>query len=449
MGNPDLRDYIDSLGSEEILRIKTPVPRDFLITALIGELERFNRFPVLLFDKVIGCDMPVVTNLFAKRERIYRMVGTSEADFPARWLSAESNRVRPKTVPSGQVKEVVEQGEEMDVTTLPTMWHYESDAGRYVTSGIFVAKDPRTGIRNLSYHRLQVKGPKRMGVSLHSRQHLYHYFCASEAKNQPLEAAVIIGAHPSVLLAASAKTGIDVDEYDIAGGLLGEPVELVRGETVDVEYPANAEIVIEGRILHNLNEDEGPFGEFTGYSTSRSTRNVFETSAICRRKNPYYLNVAAGASADHLNLARIGREAVVLDTLRKRVPNVRNIHYPRSGVNLHCVVSMAPGPEGTARHALMLLFGLDPNVKLAIAVDEDIDITDEAAVNWAMATRMQGYEDIFIVPKVFTIRLDPSSRGGMGSKVGIDATMKQGSDATVLKLKDEHIKKASELLKCL
>jgi len=449
MGNPDLRGYIDSLAPEEILRIKTPVSRDFVITALVEELERSNRFPALFFERVIGSDMPIITNLFARKERIHQMMGTSEADFPSRWLDAESNRIKPKMVPTGQVQEVIHRGEEIDVTALPIMGHYESDAGRYVTSAVLAAKDPRTGIRNLSFHRLQVKGPGRMGVSLHSRLHLWNYFYASEAKNQPLEVAAIIGAHPSLLLAASAKTGIDIDEYDIAGGLLRQPVELVKGQTIGVEYPANAEIVIEGRLLPGVNEDEGPFGEFTGYSTSRSTRNVFEVSAICRRKSPCYLSVAAGASADHLNLARIAKEAVVLDTLRKRVPNVRNIHYPRSGVNLHCVVSMAPGPEGTARQALMLLFGLDPNVKLAVALDEDIDMTDDSAVNWAMATRMQGHEDIFIVPRVFTIRLDPSSRGGMGSKVGIDATKKPDSDGIVLKLKDEHVKQAAELLKTI
>jgi UbiD family decarboxylase len=256
----------------------------------------------------------------------------------------------------------------------------------------------------------------------------------------------VIGAHPLVVLGASAKTGIDVDEYDIVGGLLGEPLALVKGQTVDVEYPADAEIVLEGRILTDVYEDEGPFGEYTGYSTARSTRNVFEISAICRRKKPYYLSILPGPSADHLNLMRVAKEALVWDRLKERVPNVRRIHYFKSGVNFHCAVSMAPGAEGSVPQALMLLFGLDPYLKLAIAVDEDIDITDEAHVMWALATRMQGDQDIFIVPKVFTNRLDPSSSGGVGAKVGIDATARPDSDATVLRLDQRHVNEASKIL---
>ena len=446
MANPDLRDYLRTLDAGEMLTIKKPVPRDFLITALGVELDRRGLYPVLCLEKVGDSEIPVLTNLFAKRERIFRMAGSSEAEFSRRLLDAERNPVKPEIVATGKVQEVIQVGEEVDIRSLPIMEHYKTDAGRYVTSAILVGKDPESGVRNLSYHRLQIKGPQKMGVSLHSRGHLWQYFSSAEKKKHPLEVAAIIGAHPLVMLAASVKTRMDVDEYDIAGSLLGEPLELVRGKTIDVEYPAGAEIVLEGRILPQVNEDEGPFGEFTSYSTSRSTRNVFEIRAVCRRQDPYYVSVAAGASADHLNLARIAKEIGVLNRLQERVANVRNIHYPRSGVNLHCFVSMAPGAEGSVRQALMLLFGLDPNVKLAIAVDQDIDITDEAAVMWALATKFQGSEDMFVVPKVFTIRLDPSSVSGMGSKVGMDATTKPGSDAVSLRLDPQHVAEASALV---
>ncbi len=449
MANLDLRDYLNSLPSKEVLTINDPVPRDFLVQALCMELDRRNILPILRFTNIEGSRMTMVTNLFADRGRIFRMVGASEEDFPLKWLEAERNIIKPSMVSGGKVHERIQQGNEVDVRTLPIMQHYQGDAGRYVTSAILVAKDPRTGVRNLSYHRLQVKTANRMGVSLHSRQHLWNYFSAAERESRPLEVAAVIGCHPLIMVAASAKTAMEVDEYDIAGGLLGEPVELVKGRTIDVEYPANAEIVIEGKILPKVNEDEGPFGEFTGYATTRSTRNVFEVSALCSRDDPCYVNIVAGASADHLNLARVAKEAVVFYRLKERVPNVRRIFYPRSGVNLHCVVSMAPGAEGSVRHALMLLFGLDPNIKLAIAVDEDIDPTDEASVLWVLATRMQGDEDLFIVPKVFTIRLDPSSRGGMGAKVGIDATAKPGFEAVVLKEDVTHVREASKMIQRL
>jgi UbiD family decarboxylase len=449
MANPGLGNYLNSLDSERIIWIDDTVPRDFVITALCTELDKRKLYPLLCFEKVEGCEMPIVTNLFAKRERILEMMGTSEAEFSKTWLKAEENKIKPKIVSQGKVQEVIQIGDEIDVRTLPIMQHFKSDAGRYITGAFVVAKDPGTGVRNLSFHRMQVKTSNKMGISLHSRQHLWNYFCVAEKQNRPLEIAAVIGAHPLVVLAASAKTSIEVDEYDIAGGLLKQPLELVRGQTVDVEYPADAEIVLEGRILTNVYEDEGPFGEYTGYSTSRSTRNVFEITALCRRENPYYLSILPGPSADHLNLMRVAKEALVWDRLKERVPNVHRVHYYKSGVNFHCAVSIEPGAEGSVRQALMLLFGLDPYLKLAVAVDQDIDITDEAAVMWALATRMQGDQDIFIVPKVFTNRLDPSSSGGMGAKVGIDATTKPGSDAIVLELDREHVSEASRIMKRL
>lgn len=450
MPNQGLADYLQKLQQEapdEVVVIKEPVPRDYVITAYALEMDRRSRFPVLIFEKVEGSELPIVTNVFARRSRIARMLGTEEGQLSQRWLELEGNRLPPMVVSGGPVKEVVTKGNQVDITTLPIMKHFVTDAGRYVTAGIVVAKDPDTGVRNLSFHRMQVKGPNKFGISLHSRQHLWDYFRRAEEKGKSLEVAVVIGAHPLILLAASAKTAISVDEYDIAGGLLGEPLELVAGETVDVEYPATAEIVIEGEILAGVREPEGPFGEYTGYSTSRSTENVLSVSALCRRSRPMYLSVVPAASSDHLNLMRVAKEALVLARLRERVPNVVGIHYPKSGVNFHCFLSMGPGPEGATKQAIMLLFGLDPYLKLVVAVDEDIDITDEREVLWAMATRMQGDKDVFVVPGVFTNRLDPSSSGGVGAKVGIDATRPANFEAVRCEVLAEHAARALALLR--
>lgn len=191
---------------------------------------------------------------------------------------------------------------------------------------------------------------------------------------------MIVGAHSAFLLAASAKPALEVDEFEIAGSILHEPVELVPRITVPLEYPAAAEIVLDGRICAEMREPEGPFGEFTGYSTSRSTENVLEITAVCRRSDPYYLSIIPGDSADHLFLGRVPREAAILQRLKERIPWVRNICYPKSGVNFHCYLSLSRAPEGVAKQALMLLMGSDHYVKLAVAVDEDIDIENEAEV---------------------------------------------------------------------
>jgi UbiD family decarboxylase len=448
MPNPDLQSYLASLNEgEDLLKIEKKVPRDYAITALAMQLDQKKVDKVLIFPNIEGYSIPLVTNIFASRKRIARMIGCAEEDLAKGWLEAEEKRIKPEIVAEGSVQECLLTGDEVDVTKFPVMCHYVTDAGRYITSGIVVAKDPDTGIRNLSFHRIQLKTPTRAGISLHSRQHLWDYFRRAEAQNRPLEVAVIIGAHPLIVLAASAKTGIDVDEYEIAGGLLGEPLELVKARTIDVEYPAAAEIVFEGRILPNVHEPEGPFGEYTGYSTSRSTENVLEITAVCHRRNPVFLSIVAANSSDHLNLMRVAKEALVSERLKERIPNVRSIHYPKSGVNFHCVISMGEGAAGSVRQALMLMFGLDPYLKLVIAVDEDININDESDVMWALATRMQGDKDIFVVPNVWTNRLDPSSSGGVGAKVGIDATAAPDVDAIRCLSTEEHLALAEEILK--
>lgn len=418
-----LRAFLASLPEDQILRIKAPLDLDYTPTGIVLELEKRQQFPMLYIEQPQGFDMPVVVNLFADRRRIAQMVGAaSPADFNETWLRAESNPMPAKIVDAGPVQEVVITGDQIDVGELPISRHFEQDAGRYIGSGILVCKDPDTGVRNLSYQRLQMKGKDRFGASLHSRGHIWDHLLRCEARGKNLEVAVVLGAHPAVHLAAGAKVAMEVDEFDIAGALIGQPVELVKCKTIDVEVPANAEIVIEGEILANTHEEEGPFGEYTGYSTYRSTRNVFVVKAITRREQPIFLDVIPGYSNEHLLLGRVAKEAHVFERLKEVVPTLKALNYPKSGTHFHAYMSFKKTAEGQARHALMLLFGLDSYIKLAVAVDEDINVFNEEEVLWAIATRFQADTDMFVVPKVFCNRLDPSAVDGMSAKLGLDAT---------------------------
>lgn len=419
---PSLADFLKQLEPSEVLEIVDPVDLDYFPTALSLELEKRQRFPVLWLERPNGFDMPVVANLFADRARIARMAGAPSGGFSAAWLRAEANPIKPVLVPTGPIHDVVLTGDAVDARLLPISRHFTQDAGRYISSGILVCKDPDTGVRNLSYQRLQLKTGNRFGASLHSRGHIWDHLMRSEARGKNLEVAVVIGAHPAIYLAAGAKVAMEVDEYDLAGALLGGPVELVRCRTIDVEVPADAEIVLEGELLAGTHEAEGPFGEYTGYSTSRSTENVFVVKAITRRHKPIYLDLIPGYSMEHLLLARVAKEAHVFERLKEMVPTLTALNYPKSGTHFHAYLSLKKTAEGQARHALMLLFGLDPYVKLAVAVDQDIDVFNEAEVFWALATRFQADTDAFIVPKVFCNRLDPSSVDGMSAKLGLDAT---------------------------
>lgn len=442
----DLRSFLQELPEEDIFRVTEPFDLDYTLTAMVLELEKRRKFPVIYIEKPAGFDMPVVANLFASRQRIAQMAKTTASGFNAAYLKAETNPIPPVIVDSGPVQELQFVGDEVDVTRLPISRHFEQDAGRYISSGILVCKDPDTGVRNLSYQRLQLKDQNRFGASLHSRGHIWDHLLRSEARGKNLEVAVVIGAHPTVYLAASAKVAMEVDEYDIAGGLLGQPVELVKCRTIDVEVPAQAEIVLEGELLANQYEDEGPFGEYTGYSTSRSTRNIFVVKAITRRSKPVFLDIIPGYSSEHLLLGRCTKEAHVFHRLKEVVPQLVALNYPKSGTHFHAYISLKKTAEGQARHALMQLLGLDHYIKLAVAVDDDIDIYNEEEVLWAIATRFQADTNLFIVPKVLCNRLDPSSVDGMSAKVGIDATMPLNWDVQRTSLPPQAVEAAKGLI---
>lgn len=348
------------------------------------------------------------------------------ADFYPSWGRFLDHPIPPRIVNTGGCQELVIQGDDADCGMLPIPKHFSEDGGAYVTSGIFVCKDPDTRVRNLTYARMLKIGPRRFSINLGSRGDLWEHQMRAASCGKNLEAAVIIGGPPAVYLAGSAKVAMEIDEFDIAGSFLGRPVDLVRCKTIDVEVPAHAEIVLEGEILADEFEDEGPTAEYTGYSSIRSTRNVFVVKAITRREKPLYLDIITGDSSEHLIIAAVGRQARNYTRLKEMVPGLKAINFPRSGHAYHAYFSMKTLAKGEAQRAMMLLFGLDPYLKLAIAVDEDVDVFNEADVMWALATRFQADTDMFVVPRALCSQLDPSSSGGAGAKVGFDATVPRG-----------------------
>jgi UbiD family decarboxylase len=437
---PDLRSFLDALRREApglLLTIPQEAPLDYTSTALTLELERRGRQPVLLFPKVQGYDLSLAANLFASREVLARSIGATPEAF-VDVLGARLDELLPaQAVASGPVQEVVWTGDDADLTKLPIPRHFVQDAGPYITAGMVAARDPDTGIGNLAYVRLQIKGPRRMGASLHSRQHTWDYLRRAELKGRDLEVAVVVGAHPAVMLAGAAKLGIGEDEYDLAGALLGQPLPLCRCRTVDVLVPAHAEIVIEGRLLAGIHETEGPFGEYTGYVTGRSTHNVLEVTAITLRRDAIFVDIVPGNSAEHLALGRVCKEAWVQKRMREALPFFVDFHYPSSGTHFHCFVRIDKSAEGQAQQAAQLLVGLDHYLKLVVVVDSDIDPADEDAVMWALATRMQADRDTTILTHSMCNRLDPSSDDGLGAKLLIDATRPRGFDAEPVLLPDD------------
>ena len=350
-------------------------------------------------------------------------------------------------VDSGPVTERVQQGSDLDLAELPLVRHFETDMGPYITSGVVVAEHPETQVGNCSYHRSVVESPRTLATSLHSRGDLWRLLDAHAKIGQPMPVAMVVGAHPLFMLAASARVPFEVDEREIAGGLFEAPLEVIRTPVHGLRVPAWAEVVIEGEIDAEADADEGPFGEFSGYSSDRSTRNRIDVCSILSRGDAKWLDVVGGNSEEHLNLGRIPREAEMISKLKARFPGVVNVHYPNSGAHFHCYVSVDQRRAGEARQVLLALLGWDPYLKTVIAVDPDVDVRSDSDVLWALATHFQPSRDQFIVDGLPGSPLDPSaSGGGTTSRLALDATRGPEFNAERIALSDRAIARARAIV---
>ena len=204
-----------------------------------------------------------------------------------------------------------------------------------------------------------------------------------------------------------------VGKFEVVGGLLGEPLEVAPCATIDLHVPAAAEIVIEGEILPGVREPEGPFGEFTGYFSRRSTEHVFVAKAIAMRERPWFQSIGSGRAGDHITTLGLVREAEIHNALSRVIPNVTGVHVPLSGTSsFTAYVAIKQSRPGEAKHVIPIVLGVDHYLKLVIVVDDDVDVFDEADVLWAVATRMQADRDLVMIAGSLGAMLDPSAHSG-------------------------------------
>ena len=449
----DLRSFLELIEKKhpaQLLRIRDQVSPSFEATALVLEAEKLASCPAVLFEQVRGSDFPVISNLLAHRPRLALALGVSQERLVEEFRLRLQGSVAPVLRSDAPFQDNIFIGDRVDLGRLPMLVHFEQDAGPYLTAALVVARDPHSGIRTVGYHRMQLKGPRKMGISLHSRRRMYEYFRRAEEQNRPLEVAICLGVHPILSLGALSLPPADVDKFDLVGGVLGEPVELAPCRTVQLEVPRWSEVVIEGRILNGVREKEGPFSEFTGYASERSTENVFEPTALLYRKGALYQDINSGNSMEHCRCLSLPREMAFTNVLSRSIPNLKAVHVPvRSGIgSFHCYVSMRKTAEGQAKQAIFSVLGADHYVKLIVVVDEDIDVFDEEQVLWAIATRMQADRDVVIVKECMGTLLDPSATdAAVTAKMGIDATKPLGGFASTLTVNQRAVERAREILK--
>jgi len=418
-----LRDWLEYIkGKNYVTTVKKKVDPKYELAAVIKRLEKENK---MAYFKAVGdYDIPVVSGICSNRNLFAEALDTNLDEMIPKFIQALANPIRCKIIDRkfAAVKQNVIK-ENIDILKiLPIPIHHEKDAGPYITAGLLIAKDPETGIRNVSIHRLQVIGKNRLGILILPR-HLSCMFQKAEESKKTLDIAIAIGCDPFTLLASQAITPYGIDELEIAGALKGKPLELVKGETVDVEYPASAEIVLEGRILPGVRAFEGPFGEFPKYYGPKSKKPVIEISCIFHRNNPIYHTILP-ATEEHLLLGAIPREANLYQLVKHAVFSVRSVHITLGGTcRYYVVISIKKRNEGEAKNAIFAAFASTADIKHVVVVDDDVDIFDMEDVEWAIATRFQADRDLVIISNALRSKLDPSTDEGLGAKMGLDATV--------------------------
>jgi 2,5-furandicarboxylate decarboxylase 1 len=415
-----LRDWLDRLAATDRLSIMRPGIG--LVYELAAIAKRLDGTKATFFPHPGGHGGSVVSGLVSDRGWMAEALGVKESELVRHFQKAAANPLPWREVSQGSAQEVV-HGRDIDVLKLmPIPTHNEHDSGPYIAAGLTIARDPETGAQNVAIHRCQISAPDRIGILLLPR-HTDHFFRKAEAKGEPLAVAVVIGVDPASLLASQAIVPVGHDELQIAGALRGSPLQVVKCKTNDVRVPAEAEIVIEGHLLAGIREPEGPFGEFPQYYGERADRHVIKVNAVTHRRNPIFHTIVGGG-LEHLLLGAIPREATILATLQRSFPGVQDVHLSLGGIGrYHLYVKLKKTQHGEAKNVLLGAFAAHYDIKYAVVVDPDVDIHNPREVEWAIATRFQADRDMVIVGNSQCSKLDPSTREGVGAKMGLDATI--------------------------
>ncbi|WP_144529315.1 UbiD family decarboxylase [Peribacillus simplex] len=381
------------------------------------------------FTSVEDYQIPVVSGICSTREDFAEALETDQYGVISKFTEAVASPVPCRALNKQQapIKEniILENIDLMKMFPIPV--HHEKDSGNYITAGLFIVRDPVTRKQNVSIHRLQISGKNKIGALILPR-HTFHLYKQAEEAGRPLECAIAIGVDPVTLLASQASTQFGVDELEISSALRGEPLEVVRCETVDIDVPAYAEIVLEGKILPHVREPEGPFGEFPKYYGPRSDKEVIEITAVTHRNNPIFYTIVP-AGYEHLLLGGIPREASLFQSIRQTVPSVKAVHMSPGGTcRYHAIVSIKKRNEGEAKNAILAALANSFDIKHVVVTDEEVDIFNMEEVEWAIATRFQADRDLVVVHEAQSSKLDPSTRDGVGSKMGFDCTIPLDSE---------------------
>ena len=443
----DIQQFIEKLEKAgELKRVKTEVNTNLEIAEILRRVS-YTKGPAILFENIKDYEMPVLGNAFGSIRRLeigletteFSEIGQRIADMTKMEIpSGVFNKIRklpelskmsesfPKLEKNGPVTEIV--NESPTFNSIPILKSWPKDAGKFITFGLVATKHPETGVRNLGVYRIQILDDTHalMHWQKHKRGAAHHEI--SKAKNTKIDAAIIIGGEPATIFSAVAPVPEGLDKYLFAGITRKKGIKTVKCKTVDLEVPANAEIVLEGYVDAADTRDEGPFGDHTGYYTPKEPFPTFTLTGIMQRKNPVYLTTVVGKPI--LEDAYIGKaiERSFLPLIQMLQPEVIDFSMPPAGwFQGLAIVSLKKRYPGQAKKIMMGLWGMGQLslTKIIVVVDHDVNVHDMNEVIWAITTRADASRDTIIIDNTPTDTLDPASpRVNLGSKLGIDATQK-------------------------
>lgn len=426
MARDAFRQFLSLLEEKgELLRVHTAVDPKYEICAWCRHVAD-DEGPALLFERIKGHESSALANLFGTRQRIAMALGVEPADMVAVVSERLRKRIAPIRIEAREApcKQVVTKGGDVDLGRLPIPFWNVGDGGRYLSAGINMGAHPTWG-KNAGIYRNMYKSRNEIFAQI-APDHHQRLFYEDLGKGCPM--AIVLGVDPLLYLAAGSDFGLGDYEVDVAGALRGEPLRVVQAETIDLEVPADAEIVIETRYTGEMAE-EGPFNEFTGYQSEVRKAPIWEITAITTRRDPImHLAFAGKPPNENITFWRELEDAVALDALKKRFPLVTGVTRPadlaRDFWGIVQINQKFKRP-GQVRNLLLAMTYLMPRLKFLVAVDDDIDIYDTLDVFWAISTRVDPGRDAFMVPNTGAGPIDPSSyEFAITSKLFIDATKK-------------------------
>ncbi|HEY9700013.1 MAG TPA: UbiD family decarboxylase [Trichocoleus sp.] len=450
----DLREFLKLLEERgQLRRIKALVDPNLEIAEISNRMLQAGG-PALLFENVKGADYPVAVNVMGTVERVcwaMNMERPEELEDLGKKLAILYQPRPPKKISQaielGQVlfdvvkakpgrdffppcQQIVLQGDEVDLTKLPLLRVYAGDANKVITLGLMITKDPETKIVNVGVYRLQLQSKNTMTVQWLSIRGATRHLRKAAERGQKLEVAIALGVDPLLIMAAATPLPIDLSEWLFAGLYAGQGVKLAKCKTVDLEVPADSEIVLEGTITPGDVEVDGPAGDHMGfYGGVNEKAPLLRFQCMTHRKDPIYMTTFSGRPPKEDAMMALALNRIYTPILRQQVPEIVDFFLPMETLSYKAaVLSIDKAYPGHARRAALAFWSALPQfnyTKFVIVVDKDINIRDPRQVVWAIASKVDPGRDVFILPNTPFDSLDfATEKAGLGGRMGIDATTK-------------------------